>query len=173
MSPLVTGALIAVISSLFGAFTGLILHASYDWYKERRETRNKGLRNHFRRLESDAIKPLVEFVKRIYNIDGIFQMRLGELTFSKSFLSQIDFEQPPYCIFKMHFPNESDDAMKLLSGIEEHNERYEQCIEDIRQSLEEKTQIEIKDTTKTPCIYPTVLDCLRPVSYTHLTLPTN
>lgn len=156
MNQLIIGALIAIISAIIGAIVGPMIHILYESRREKRKTRNESLRNHFKDLETRIIKPRSDIVQGIRNVEGSLSIKGASYGSSMYATLTRDFEQEEFHIFKLHFPKQAEKATKLMSNVNKHNELCESFISKLKELIEEKTGLPVRDGNGPPFIYTSV-----------------
>lgn len=117
----------------------------HDNHVQKKQQQKDALEKHFQQLETSAIKPISNIMRRITNSEGTLWEK-GEIVFSNPTYRwpTKTFEQGEFLNFKPHFPNQTDTIMKLMTEIDKHNEEVKLFRDKLTELITTKTKIPIK-----------------------------
>lgn len=147
MSAFIAGAVISILSLILGFVANIL----YENRREKKKIRNESLRNHFQRLEVDAIKPISDIICRVTNSRGTLWARGEDSFYSLGYnWPTKDFEMGEFSNFKLHFPNQADAVTKLINKVDKHNEDCRSFIGELKELIEEKTHVPVVEGKQPP-----------------------
>jgi hypothetical protein len=145
MNQLIIGASVAIISAIIGALIGPMVRIIYDKRREKQRVQSQGLKNHFKQLETSVIKPISEMLGQITDSEGtLWQSTEGSFRNPKYYWPTKDFKEGEFANFKLHFPSQADIAARLMNEIDKHNEGHKSFLDNLTETVKEKTRIPIK-----------------------------
>lgn len=163
MGDFITGSIVALISFALGLFGNMW----YGNYREKKKIQNESLKNHFKQLETNAIKPISKMMERITDSGGTLWEYGDDRAYNPTYRwpPTKAFEEGDFHIFKLHFRSQADAVAELMNKIDKHNEDCQSFTNELKELIEEKTGLAVREGKECPFIYEHVPTYLRQTLY--------
>jgi len=141
-------------------------HTVWENYKEKQMRHKESLKNHFNQIEENAIRPLIDILKRIYASDaGLFVAPPSQnYGGDKPVWPTKNFDEGDFLNFKLHFPNLAGPLEQFIKKVDEKNKKIDLLMQQLQSDIEQDIHVCFKYNVEAPCLDDAILHDIKETS---------